>query len=73
MRGYCRWCGFCIDNGYNDYYCTCKDKFITTATAKSYSCKEFRNCEIDIITGKDRRDLSAIKPKKNDGEQTRLF
>lgn len=73
MKGYCRWCCHCIDNGYNDYYCTDKEKFITEKTAKSYSCKEFGDCGVDVITGKDRRYLPVRKLKRNDGEQTRLF
>lgn len=70
VKGYCRWCGHCIDNGYNDYYCTNHDKFITTATAKSYCCKDFGDCGIDVITGKK---FHTRTPKRDDGEQTRLW
>lgn len=74
MGKYCRWCGYCIDNGYNDYYCTKKEKFLSTATVKSYNCKDFGDCGIDVITGEDRKERKPHKrvEKVNDGEQIRM-
>ena len=74
MSNFCRYCGHCIDNGYNDYYCTYKDKFLTTETVKHWACSNFGDCGIDVITGKDRKEIASHsrKPKINDGEQIEM-
>ena len=74
MKNYCRYCGYCIDNGYNDYYCTFKEKFLTTETVKYWSCGSFGDCGIDVITGQDRKDRKSVTriEKVNDGEQLTL-
>lgn len=74
MGNYCRYCGYCIDNGYNDYYCTLKEKFLTTETVKYWACDSFGDCGIDVITGEDRKERkSFIRTKKiDDGEQMRI-
>ena len=71
MANLCRYCGLCIDNGYNDYYCTLKEKFLTTETVKHWACGSFGDCGIDVITGKDRivKKDHTRKPKIDDGEQ----
>lgn len=74
MKNYCRYCGYCIDNGYNDYYCTFKEKFLTTETVKHWSCGSFGDCGIDVITGEDRKKRKSFSraEKVNDGEQIRM-
>lgn len=78
MKQYCRYCRFCIDNGYNELYCTAfypKDKWITYSYAKTANkCKEYGYCGSDVITGKDHIE-KQIKPrttKIKDGEQMAL-
>lgn len=74
MGNYCRWCGMCNDVGYNDYYCGLKNRFLTTKTVKSWACKLFADCGIDVITGEERTDriVTTRRKKINDGEQIKL-
>lgn len=72
MGNYCRYCGYCIDNGYNDFYCTLKDKFLTTETVKHWACGSYADCGMDIITGQDRKERKPKAEKINDGEQMRI-
>lgn len=73
MGNYCRYCAHCIENGYNDFYCTLKDKFLTVETVKHWACGSFGDCGIDVITGLDRRERKEKKPKIDDGEQMKIF
>ena len=78
MKQYCRYCSACIDNGYNELYCTAyypKDKWITYKHAKSVNhCKKYGYCGSDVITGKDHtiKQRKARKEKKADGEQIKM-
>lgn len=74
MKNYCRWCYACNDIGIGDYYCVVKDIFLTTKTVKSWACKSFGDCGIDVITGKERKDrnLTTRRKKVNDGTQIKL-
>lgn len=75
MGNYCRYCGYCNDIGYNDYYCTKKEKFLTTNTVKHWACGSYGDCGIDVITGEERkiRKIRNSKTEKiDDGEQLRI-
>ena len=70
---YCRYCGHLFEAGFGGYYCQEKKKFLTENTVRSYSCQEFGDCGIDIITGKDVKESRLTRKtytkKANDGEQ----
>ena len=78
MKQYCRYCAFCIDNGYNELYCNAyypKDKRISYNYAKSANhCKEYGYCGIDVFTGLDHKEKIPYtrKAKTYDGEQITL-
>lgn len=74
MKNYCRYCGACNDIGVNDYYCSIKEIFLTEQTVKSWACKDFGDCGIDIITGKGHKERKSTtrRLKINDGEQVTL-
>lgn len=76
MNKYCRYCGLLCETDFG-YYCQEKEKFLTENTVRSYSCREFGDCGMDIITGKDVKESRlARKPytkKSNDGEQISMI
>ena len=60
----CRWCAYmCFGDA---PWCSMKQKVLAESTIKSYSCKDFAECEIDAITLMERKERRV---KRNDGEQ----